>query len=81
MSVFLWKKYENIKTQISYIWKYYYKFEPKYICDVMWSTKIIWKVQISAVVDTTFVNIYVDTKNIPTCRYNIQNINKRTMEK
>ena len=25
----------------------------------------------SAVVDTTFVDIYVDTKNIPTCRYNI----------
>ena len=35
----------------------------------------------SAVVDTTFVDIYVDTKNIPTCRYNIQHINKRTMEK
>ena len=35
----------------------------------------------SAVVDTTFVNIYVDTKNIPTCRYNIQHIDKRTMEK
>ena len=35
----------------------------------------------SAVVDTTFVDIYVDTKNIPTCRYNIQNIDKRTMEK
>ena len=28
----------------------------------------------SAVVDTTFVDIYVDTKNIPTCRYNIQHI-------
>ena len=36
---------------------------------------------ISAVVDTTFVDIYVDTKNILTCRYNIQNIDKRTMEK
>ena len=36
---------------------------------------------ISAVVDTTFVDIYVDTKNIPTCRYNIQHIDKRTMEK
>ena len=35
---------------------------------------------ISAVVDTTFVDIYVDTKNIPTCRYNIQHIDKRTME-
>ena len=35
----------------------------------------------SAVVDTTFVDIYVDTKNIPTCRYNIQHIDKRTMEK
>ena len=35
----------------------------------------------SAVVDTMFVNIYVDTKNIPTCRYNIQHIDKRTMEK
>ena len=34
----------------------------------------------SAVVDTTFVDIYVDTKNIPTCRYNIQHIDKRTME-
>ena len=30
----------------------------------------------SAVVDTTLV----DTKNIPTCRYNIQHIDKRTME-
>ena len=36
---------------------------------------------VSAVVDTTFVDIYVDTKNIPTCRYNIQHIDKRTMEK
>ena len=36
---------------------------------------------ISAVVDTTFVDIYVDTKNIPTCRYNIQHIDKRTMGK
>ena len=35
----------------------------------------------SAVVDTTIVDIYVDTKNIPTCRYNIQHIDKRTMEK
>ena len=35
----------------------------------------------SAVVDTTFVDIYVDTKNIPTCRYNIQHIDKRAMEK
>ena len=35
----------------------------------------------SAVVDTTFVDIYVDTKNIPTCRYNIQHIDKITMEK
>ena len=35
----------------------------------------------SAVVDTTFVDIYVDTKNIPTCRYNIQHIDKGTMEK
>ena len=35
----------------------------------------------SAVVDTTFADIYVDTKNIPTCRYNIQHIDKRTMEK
>ena len=34
----------------------------------------------SAVVDTTFVDIYVDTKNFPTCRYNIQHIDKRTME-
>ena len=24
-------------------------------------------------------NVYVDTKNIPTCRYNIQHIDKRTM--
>ena len=37
-------------------------------------------VGISAVVDTTFVDIYVDTKNIPTCRYNIQHIDERTME-
>ena len=35
----------------------------------------------SAVVDTTFVDIYVDTKNIPICRYNIQHIDKRTMKK
>ena len=35
----------------------------------------------SAVVDTTFVDIYVDTKNIPTCRYDIQHIDKRIMEK
>ena len=35
----------------------------------------------SAVVDTAFVDIYVDTKNIPTCRYDIQHIDKRTMEK
>ena len=34
----------------------------------------------SAVVDTTFVDIYVDTKNIPTCRYNIQHIDKTTIE-
>ena len=34
----------------------------------------------SAVVDTTFVDIYVNTKNIPTCRYNIQHIDKKTME-
>ena len=39
------------------------------------------KVRTSAVVDTTFVDIYVDTKTIPTCRYNIQHIDKRTMEK
>ena len=38
-------------------------------------------VSYSAVVDTTFVNIYVDTENIPTCRYNFQHIDKRTMEK
>ena len=37
-------------------------------------------VMTSAVVDTTFVDIYVDTKNIPTCRYNIQHIDKRTKE-
>ena len=37
-------------------------------------------VNISAVVDTMFVDIYVDTKNIPTCRYNIQHIDERTME-
>ena len=35
----------------------------------------------SAVVDTPFVDIYVDTKNIPTCRHDIQHIDKRTMEK
>ena len=35
----------------------------------------------SAVVDTRFVDIYVDIKNIPTCRYNIQHIDRRTMEK
>ena len=38
-------------------------------------------VLISAVVDTMFVDIYVDTQNIPTCRYDIQHIDKRTMEK
>ena len=38
------------------------------------------RLKTSAVVDTTFVDIYVDTKNIPTCRYNIQHIDKRTME-
>ena len=38
-------------------------------------------VKISAVVDTTFVDIYVDTKNITTCRYDIQHIDKRTMKK
>ena len=38
-------------------------------------------VKASAVVDTTFVDIYVDTKNIPTCRYDIQHVDKRTMEK
>ena len=36
--------------------------------------------KISAVVDTRCVDIYVDTKNIPTCRYNIQHIDKRTIE-
>ena len=36
---------------------------------------------IGAVVDTMFVNIYVTTKHIPTCRYNIQHIDRRTMEK
>ena len=41
---------------------------------------IIKSVLVSAVVDTTFVDIYVDTKNIPTCRYNVQHIDKRTME-
>ena len=40
---------------------------------------LFW-VQSSAVVDTTFVDISVDTKNIPTCRYNIQHIDKRAME-
>ena len=35
----------------------------------------------SAVDDTRFVDIYVDIKNIPTCRYNIQHIDRRTMEK
>ena len=35
----------------------------------------------SAVVDTMFVNIYVDTKNFPTFSHiNIQHIDKRTME-
>ena len=38
-------------------------------------------VNTSAVVDTTFVHIYVDTEDIPTCQYNIQHIDKRTMEK
>ena len=42
---------------------------------------LVWFTNItSAVVDTTFVDIYVDTKNIPTCRYNIQHIDKRTIE-
>ena len=46
--------------------------------DTQW---FIWHqtmVDTSAVVDTTFVDIYVDTKNIPTCWYDIQHINKRT---
>ena len=38
-------------------------------------------VWLSAVVDTKFIDIYVNTKNIPTCRYNIQHIDKRTMKK
>ena len=37
------------------------------------SSLVLWSTQV-------FVDIYVDTKNIPTCRYNIQHINKRTME-
>ena len=41
---------------------------------------VLHAVVTSAVVDTTFVDIDVDTKNIPTCRYNIQHIDKRTME-
>ena len=45
------------------------------------STNAWYCIIISAVVDTTFVDIYVDTKNIPTCRYNLQHIDKRTMEK
>ena len=44
-------------------------------------TELCNLVNTSAVVDTTFVDIYVDTKNIPTCGYNIQHIDKRTMEK
>ena len=47
-------------------------------CDI---SNIIMGITCSAVVDATFVDIYVDTKNIPTCRYNIQHIDKRTMEK
>ena len=38
-------------------------------------------VETRSVVDTTFIDIYVDSKHIPTCRYNIQYINRRTMEK
>ena len=38
-------------------------------------------VTVSAVVDTMFVDIYVDTENIPTCRYNIQHIDKTAVEK
>ena len=34
-----------------------------------------------AMVDTAFVDIYVDTKHFPTCRYNIQYTDRRTMEK
>ena len=32
------------------------------------------------VVDTAFVDIYVDTENIPTCRYKFQDSDTRTME-
>ena len=50
-------------------------------CLVCIHPKLSGSIVSSAVVDTTFVDIYVDTKNIPTCRYNIQHIDKRTMEK
>ena len=46
----------------------------------MFARTSILLVRGSAVVDTTFVDIYVDTKNIPICQYNIQHIDKRTME-
>ena len=42
---------------------------------------ILKHVKSSAVVDTRFVYIYVDTKNIPTCGYNIQHFDRKTMEK
>ena len=51
------------------------------IIHVQMVKSVTLSVTTSAVVDTTFVDIYVDTKNIPTCRYNIQHIDKRTMEK
>ena len=41
------------------------------MCQVCEKSEMFDSVVTSAVVDTTFVDIYVDTKNIPTCRYNI----------
>ena len=56
---------------------------PIFVLLISWEGRILLRewVLTSAVVDTTFVDIYVDTKNIPTCRYNIQYIDKRTMKK
>ena len=51
------------------------------ISNFSWNGQAVWKLKASAVVDTMFVDIYVNIKNIPTCRYNIQHIDKRAMEK
>ena len=58
--------------------KTFYEKSKHYFQECPW---VMTDILTSALVDTMFVDIYVDTKNIPTCRYNIQHINKRRMEK